>query len=152
MFRYISEILSQFSTPQKVIALSLILLSIVIITIGPSLIESNDELKIKIKEKNDKIKTLEIEINEKDTKIRNEQKSCTNQIIEREKEFIVMLDHLKNKAKTEDGKIISSLNRESFQIKDSLHSPVSHTSTIIVKSDMNNIISEIELLKKKIKN
>ena len=111
MFKYISEIIAQFSTPQKVIALSLILLSIVIITIGPSMIESNEEMREEIDLKNDKIKALESELNEKDTKIRTEQKSCTNQILEREKEFIAMLDHLKNKAKSEDNKIISQTNK-----------------------------------------
>lgn len=159
MFKYISEILAQFSTPQKVIALSLILLSIIIITIGPSIIESNDELKSEIESKRTKIKALESELNEKDSKIREEQKSCTNEILEREKEFIKMLDYLQNKAKKEDGRIISHMNRESIQIRDSLLikdslllSPAIQTSTIIIKNDMNSIIKEIEDAKKKIKN
>ena len=156
MFRYISEIIAQFSTPQKVIALSLILLSIVIITIGPSMIESNDELKEEIDTKTIKIKALESELNEKDTKIRSEQKSCTNQILEREKEFVAMLDYLQNKAKKDNNKIISQTNMEFFpviSVSDSLlYSPEPPTqSTIIVKNDMGNIINEIDNLKKKIK-
>jgi|688.fasta_scaffold575968_2 hypothetical protein len=156
MFRYISEIIAQFSTPQKVIALSLILLSIVIITIGPSMIESNDELKEEIDAKTIKIKALESELNEKDTKIRSEQKSCTNQILEREKEFVAMLDYLQNKAKKDNNKIISQTNMEFFpviSVSDSLlYSPEPPTqSTIIVKNDMGNIINEIDNLKKKIK-
>ncbi len=156
MFRYISEIIAQFSTPQKVIALSLILLSIVIITIGPSMIESNDELKEEIDAKTIKIKALESELNEKDTKIRSEQKSCTNQILEREKEFVAMLDYLQNKAKKDNNKIISQTNMEFFPVipvSDSLlYSPEPPTqSTIIVKNDMGNIINEIDNLKKKIK-
>ncbi len=156
MFRYISEIIAQFSTPQKVIALSLILLSIVIITIGPSMIESNDELKEEIDAKTIKIKALESELNEKDTKIRSEQKSCTNQILEREKEFVAMLDYLQNKAKKDNNKIISQTNMEFFpviSVSDSLlYSPGPPTqSTIIVKNDMGNIINEIDNLKKKIK-
>ena len=156
MFRYISEIIAQFSTPQKVIALSLILLSIVIITIGPSMIESNDELKEEIDAKTIKIKALESELNEKDTKIRSEQKSCTNQILEREKEFVAMLDYLQNKAKKDNNKIISQTNMEFFpviSVSDSLlYSPEPPSqSTIIVKNDMGNIINEIDNLKKKIK-
>ena len=156
MFRYISEIIAQFSTPQKVIALSLILLSIVIITIGPSMIESNDELKEEIDAKTIKIKALESELNEKDTKIRSEQKSCTNQILEREKEFVAMLDYLQNKAKKDNNKIISQTNMEFFpviSVSDSLlYSPEPPTqSTIIVKNDMGNIINDIDNLKKKIK-
>lgn len=150
MFRYISQIIAQFSTPQKIIALSLILLSIVIITIGPSLIDDKSELKDELLNKDQKIKELEIDLNHKDSLIRKEQSNCTNQIVEREKEFISMLDNLKDKAKKGDDKIIRQTNLESFGKGDSLRAH--NTSTIIVKSDNTNIIKEIDLLKKKIKN
>jgi hypothetical protein len=152
MFKYIADILAQFSTPQKVIALSLILLSIVIITLGPSIIENKEELKSEIETKDQKIRLLEKEIGEKDSKIRNEQKSCTNQIIEREKEFIAMLDYLKDKAKKDDNKILSTLNMESLSKADSSSTTINNKSTIIVKNDMKNIIGEIDMMKKKIKN
>ena len=156
MFKYIADILSQFSTPQKVIALSLILLSIVIITLGPSMIQSSDELKEEIVNKNAKIKTLEDELNKKDSTIRIEQKSCTNEILVREKEFIAMLDYLQNKAKKDNNKIISQTNMESIyveKINDSLmYSPSPRSqSTIIVKNDMGNIITEIDKMRKKLK-
>lgn len=150
MFRYISQIIAQFSTPQKIIALSLILLSIVIITIGPSLIDDKRELKEDLLNKDQKIKALESDLNRKDSLIRKEQSNCTNQIVEREKEFISMLDNLKDKAKRGDDKIIRQTNLESFGKGDS--SRAHNTSTIIVKSDNTNIIKEIDLLKKKIKN
>jgi len=155
MFKYIAEILAQFSTPQKVIALSLILLSIVIITLAPSMIKSDDELKEEILNKTNKIKALESELNEKDSTIRKSQKTCTNEILEREKEFISMLDYLQNKAKRDNNKVISQTNMESFPLRrmsDSvLYSPASHSSTVIVKNDTRNIISEIDKIKKKIK-
>lgn len=156
MFKYIADILSQFSTPQKVIALSLILLSIVIITLGPSMIQSSDELKEEIVNKNAKIKTLEDELNKKDSTIRIEQKSCTNEILVREKEFIAMLDYLQNKAKKDNNKIISQTNMESIyveKINDSLmYSPSPRSqSTIIVKNDMGNMITEIDKMRKKLK-
>jgi hypothetical protein len=155
MFRYISQIIAQFSTPQKIIALSLILLSIVIITVAPSLIDDKSELEDEIVTKNEKIKELEINLNHKDSLIRREQKNCTNQIIEREKEFISMLDYLSNKAKRDNNKVISQTNMESFPIKvmrDSvLTSTPSHSSTIIVKNDTRNIINEIDKIKEKIK-
>ena len=155
MFRYISQIIAQFSTPQKIIALSLILLSIVIITVAPSLIDDKSELEDEIVAKNEKIKELEINLNHKDSLIRREQKNCTNQIIEREKEFISMLDYLSNKAKRDNNKVISQTNTESFPIKvmrDSvLTSTPSHSSTIIVKNDTRNIINEIDKIKEKIK-
>jgi hypothetical protein len=152
MFKYIADILAQFSTPQKVIALSLILLSIVIITLGPSIIENKEDLKSEIENKDQKIKLLEKEIGEKDSKIRNEQKSCTDQIVEREKEFIAMLDYLKDKAKKDDNKILSTLNMESLSKVDSSSTTINNKSTIIVKNDMKNIIGEIDIMRKKIKN
>lgn len=155
MFRYISQIIAQFSTPQKIIALSLILLSIVIITVAPSLIDDKSELKDEIITKNEKIRELELNLNKKDSLIRKEQSNCTNQIVEREKEFISMLDYLRNKAKQDNNKVISQTNMESFPIgvmRDSiLYSPSSHSSTIIVKNDTRNIISEIDKLKEKVK-
>lgn len=156
MFKYIADILAQFSTPQKVIALSLILLSIIIITLGPSMIQSSDELKEEIVNKNAKIKSLENELNKKDSTIRVEQKSCTNEILVREKEFIAMLDYLQNRAKRDNNKIISQTNMESVyvqKIDDSLmYSPSPRSqSTIIIKNDMGNMISEIDKMRKKLK-
>ena len=62
MFKYISKILAQFSTSQKIVALSMLLLSIIIITIAPSLISSitldRNELNSEIKKQNNKIKNL----------------------------------------------------------------------------------------------
>ena len=120
------------------------------------MIQSNDELKEEIVNKNAKIKTLEDELNKKDSTIRIEQKSCTNEILVREKEFIAMLDYLQNKAKKDNNKIISQTNMESIyveKINDSLmYSPSPRSqSTIIVKNDMGNMITEIDKMRKKLK-
>jgi hypothetical protein len=123
----------------------------VVITIGPSIIESKDELKEEIETKTNKIRSLENELNKKDTKIREERKSCTNQILEREKEFVTMLDYLKDKAKKEDNKILSQMNMETLKKVDSSATSVRNTSTVIIKNDMKNIISEIEEIKRKLK-
>lgn len=99
MFKYISEILSQFSTPQKITALSMLLLSIVLISISPSLINAinidREELNTEIARKNSKIKNLEKQVDVKDELIRSGQSECTNRIVQREIEFISMLEDLK---------------------------------------------------------
>jgi len=74
----------------------------------------------------------------------------------REKEFIAMLDYLQNKAKKDNNKIISQTNMESIyveKINDSLmYSPSPRSqSTIIVKNDMGNMITEIDKMRKKLK-
>lgn len=150
MFKYISQIIAQFSTPQKVIALSLILLSIVIITVAPLMIEDKSELSEEIELKTTKIRELQGDLNYKDSLIRNEQMKCTNQIVEREKQFISLLDELKNKAKDDDNRIIRQTNLEAYSYGDSLKP--SKASSIIVKTDNSDIIRQIELIKEKLKN
>jgi len=153
MFKYISEILAQFSTSQKIIALCLLLLSITIITLAPILIKSDKELKNEIEIKNKKISDLEIDLYEKHSRIREEQKKCTNEILEREKEFIDMLDRLRDRAKRDGDLITNTINKEShYMILDSTvaYSP-SPPRTIIIKGDMSGIINEIDEMKRKIK-
>lgn len=158
MFRYISEILSQFSTAQKVIALSLLLFSIVIITIAPSLIGAinldKNELNAEIDRKDKKIDQLEKYLDSKDSLIRYGQQSCTNQIIQREKEFVTMLDALKQKAMLENGatRIVNqTLVRESTQSDSMLTTSYSpQKNTIIIKNDMKGIMKEIDLIKDKV--
>jgi hypothetical protein len=159
MFRYISEILSQFSTPQKIIALSLLLFSIVIISISPSLIGAinldKDELKSTIDQKDAKILKLEQQVDDQELKIRNEQQSCTNEIVKREKDFISMLDLLKEKAREENNS--PKIVKESL-IRKNLNDTLVNSSTtnivknVAVKNNMENIIREIDIIKYKIKN
>jgi hypothetical protein len=40
MFKYISNILSQFTPAQRILALLILVLSVIIITLGPSLIDA----------------------------------------------------------------------------------------------------------------
>ena len=158
MFRYISEILSQFSTAQKVIALSLLLFSIVTISIGPSLIGAinldKTELNAEIDKKDKKINQLEKYLDSKDSLIRYGQQSCTNQIIQREKEFVTMLDALKQKAMLENGStriVNQTLVRESSQSDSMLTTSYSpQRNTIIIKNDMKGIMKEIDLIKDKV--
>ena len=102
MFKYISEILSQFSKTQRVMALLMVLTTITIITIGPSLIDSittdRTELELKITKQAERITSLENHIDTLDWQIRESQKSCTQEIYARENEFIQMLDEIRAEA------------------------------------------------------
>ena len=92
MFKYISEILAQFTKTQRVMALLMVLTTITIITIGPSLIDSittdRKELELKITKQTDRISSLENHIDTLDFEIRQNQRSCTQQLYSREEEFI----------------------------------------------------------------
>lgn len=77
----------------------MLLLSIVIISIAPSIISSvtldRDELNSEIKRQDTKIKNLEIHADSLEYKIRKSGMECTNQIVLREEEFLEMLENLK---------------------------------------------------------
>ena len=154
MFKYISEILSQFSTPQKITALSMLLLSIVLISISPSLINAinidREELNTEIARKNSKIKNLEKQVDVKDELIRSGQSECTNRIVQREIEFISMLEDLKKMIRREEK--IKNLTKESMIILDTVSGHIPEPiDNRIIKSDMSNVIQQIDLIEDKIK-
>jgi hypothetical protein len=98
MFKYIESILSKFSVEQRVLALFLLLFFISLIYLGPKFLDSfnpdNEKLENKLSTMEMKLSNLEDEIEQKSTLLRNERLSCTNQILEREAQFIKMLNDL----------------------------------------------------------
>jgi hypothetical protein len=102
MFKYISEILSQFTRTQRIMALLMVLTTITIISLAPSLISSitmdRHELENKITKQTERISSLENLVDTLDQKIRENQRSCTQELFTREEEFIKMLDDIKSEA------------------------------------------------------
>jgi hypothetical protein len=162
MFKYISEILSQFSKTQRVMALLMVLTTITIITIGPSLIDSvttdRTELELKITKQTERITSLENHIDTLDWQIRESQKSCTQEIWARENEFIQMLDEIRAEAfkykvstRTNENIVV---NRKKSNGDDEtvmmMEMPRQETKTE-VKVDISPILSKIDKMKKNIK-
>ena len=162
MFKYISEILSQFSKTQRVMALLMVLTTITIITIGPSLIDSvttdRTELELKITKQTESITSLENHIDTLDWQIRESQKSCTQEIWARENEFIQMLDEIRAEAfkykvstRTNENIVV---NRKKSNGDDEnvmmMEMPRQETKTE-VKVDISPILSKIDKMKKNIK-
>jgi len=161
MFKYISEILSQFSKTQRVMALLMVLTTITIISIGPSLIDSitedRTELESKITKQTERITSLENHIDTLDWQIRESQKSCTQEIWARENEFIQMLDEIraeafKYKVSTKTSDVV--VNRKKSTGDDEnvmmMEMPRQETKTE-VKVDISPILSKIDKMKKNIK-
>lgn len=142
MFKYISKILAQFSTPQKIVALSMLLLAIVIISIAPSFISSitldRDELDSEIKKQDVKIEKLESDVDSLESSIRRNKKECTNQIVFREEEFLQMLDQLKSDILSNNRNPVPESSREEKVI-------------VYKKPRLSSTISMIDEMKKKIK-
>ena len=160
MFKYISEILSQFSKTQRVMALLMVLTTITIISIGPSLIDSitedRTELELKITKQTERITSLENHIDTLDWQIRESQKSCTQEIWARENEFIQMLDEIradafKYKVSTKTSDVV--VNRTKSTGDDGvmmMEMPRQETKTD-VKVDISPVLSKIDKMKKKVK-
>ena len=160
MFKYISEILSQFTKTQRVMALLMVLTTITIITIGPSLIDSitedREELELKITKQTQRITSLENHIDTLDFEIRESQRSCTQEICARENEFIQMLDEIREEAfkyKVSKRNNVSAMMRVKIDTINK-HGDYELDEPIIepgVKVDISLILSKIDNMKKKIK-
>jgi hypothetical protein len=158
MFKHISEIISQFSTPQQVIALALVLFSIVIISVAPSLISAitvdRKDLNKSIEDKKETIKVLEDELKLKNLLIIDNGRSCTNEILKREQEFIGMLGQIKGylKKKEEEKPLIY----ESLRIRNNdstlkmMILPAPEANVVTKKSNLKPIIKKIEMMEEKI--
>ena len=165
MFKYISEILSQFSKTQRVMALLMVLTTITIITIGPSLIDSittdRKELEDKITNQSNRIKILENQVDTLDSKIRAGQRSCTQEIYARESEFIQMLDEIRAEAfkykvttkttKTNENIVVNRKSNGDDGTVMMMEIP-RQESKPEVKVDISPILSKIDKMKKRIKN
>ena len=92
MFKYISEIISHFTAPQRILALLLLLLSIVIVSVGPSYIDAitlNQEEYVEEIEKQKKLnKLFGDEIDTLNAKLIRNQRECTDEILQRERELL----------------------------------------------------------------
>lgn len=174
MFKYISEILKQFTAAQKTLALLMLLTSIILVSLGPKMIDAmsidNTEYKSKVDRQTAEIKDLQVTVDSLDTKIRNGQRQCTNEIAQRESEFIAMLDELKGDMnRTSTTRTVRKItvpvreSRRDYEIiqgdtvrvamMESRPEPVEQTIQTSKDSgtDLKKIVSKIESMKARIK-
>jgi hypothetical protein len=108
MFKYISEILQQFNTTQRILVLFLVLLSIVMVTLGPSLISSTTETCDELKETVEYQKTelssrrreiinLNKDVDTLNIKLRIQRRECSDEIIKLENELLNMIRGVERK-------------------------------------------------------
>jgi len=92
MFKYISEIISHFTAPQRILALLLLLLSIVVVSVGPSYIDAitlnQEEYVEEIKKQKKLNKLFGDEIDTLNAKLIRNQRECTDEILQRERELL----------------------------------------------------------------
>lgn len=170
-FKGIPEILDKFTFAQRILALLMLLMTIVLITLGPKLIDaltvSNTECITETKRQSIRISYLEKVVDTLDIKIISNQRKFTNEIARRESEFIAMLDELKldiDKSKTKRNPRIHQLEKREHDGNDGVGSsppplameripdPVKVEDNGINAKKVDVIVKKIETLKKKVKN
>jgi len=110
MFKYIGEIISKIPLGQRLIALSILTTGIIVLTLGPKLIENitpeNTELQKTITSLRTELKTLRTDLKTAQTEIStlngtiiSGERSCTQKLIERENEIVDEISNLQKKLK-----------------------------------------------------
>ena len=114
----VPNILNKFSRKQRIIALVLLLITITVISLGPSIVKGfapdNKELQVQIKEQRAEIDSLHhalidqgdriVDLNKK---IVFNQQECTNSLAQREQEILQMITDLKKGLLHSDVMLIS---------------------------------------------
>ena len=102
-FKYLSDILAQFTKTQRIFALLMLLLAGIILYLGKPIIDAIstdcDELTLRTEITEKRLQVLETELDSAERIIIKNQRECTNDISARETEFRQMLDDLSREAK-----------------------------------------------------
>jgi hypothetical protein len=133
MFQYISEILKQFTSPQRILALLILVLTITIITLGTEYINVMTADKQYYIEEIDRLnKTIVLN-----------RKSCTDEMIAREMEIVKQIDILK-------GSLTRPITNEKMIIKDTIFSDAKITQPKIIQPDNSEVTKGLDNIKSKI--
>ena len=135
----------------------MVLTAITIITIAPSFISSitmdRKDLEKKIENQNERINSLENLVDTLDQKVREGQRSCTQELFERESEFIKMLDEIRSEAYK--CKTVEEYPKMLMRTNESPEGePVMRMEAMVrpeVKADVSPILRKIDKMKKEIK-
>jgi hypothetical protein len=110
MFKYIAEIIGKISVAQRIWALVFVLISIVVVTLGPSLLDvlsqDNEELNLKVERQRKQIISLSLEVDSLNYSIIRNQRECTNRIVEREQEIWDEIDRLERMIRSQNQMIV----------------------------------------------
>ncbi len=98
MFKYIKEILMTVSPAQRLWALTLLLFSIALISVGPKIVESftstDTELKAITDRQREQIIQLNEELGKTNLEIIKAKTECTDLVVQREREILIMIEDL----------------------------------------------------------
>lgn len=142
MFKYISEILKNFSGPQRLIVLILLLIFISIIYVLPKYFEMSTHNDVDLIAK---IERQRKEIEDLDKMIRNDKMECTNKIIQRENEILVLISDLEKGLKSTKRPIRAMMVHKVEQ-EDTLN--IVRSVSVVENENTNNDDKVLHALKK----
>ena len=174
MIKYFSQILSKFSVKQRITALIILSIVLIVVTLGPIIIKTLDpgtkQLKVRIDNQdkeiirlNRNIDTANIKIYSLNQTIIKNQEECTNRVVQREQEITKMIDNMINKKlKTKQVTVYNSENNivgasaPSHLLKISKMGEMEEMKTIepkpiVEKNNDDELIKDLIQLKGKIK-
>lgn len=101
MVKYFSSILSKFTPKQRVFVITLLLLALVVVTLGPFIIKGYRPDNLELRKRLTQIESDNVSLNKmvstlNNTVIKNQQE-CTNMLIDREKDIVNQLTELEKK-------------------------------------------------------
>lgn len=165
MFKYISEILKSFSPAQRITALLILVFSIIILTLGPSLINSNtntcDELNIRVKSQEQQIVELTNRVNELNTELLSGQKECTDNLIAKQKEIMDIVNGMINDAEhNQRTEIVKQHTQEKMMVRptgdengdshvSAMMPPPTASPEVIVIKDNTDMVKKLKAMKSK---
>jgi len=104
MFKYLAEILNSFSPAQRILALLILVSTITIITLGPTLIEENTkdcaELELRLASQSRQIKELTSRIETLNGELIAGQQLCTNNLIQKQQQIMGLIDGMIQETQT----------------------------------------------------
>jgi TolA-binding protein len=158
MFNYISQILKNFTSSQRILALLILVTSIVTITLGPSFINSNtntcDELTIRLKSQEQQIIELNQRVNELNSQLLTGQKECTDNLISKQKEIMDIVNGMIKDAESSNKQTIVKTNetrKTTMKIIDDGNQSTGEVSAMMIKEPETKVIivkDNTEMIKK----
>lgn len=143
MFKYLSEILKQFSPTQRILALLILVLTITILTLGNTYLNN---VSVDTEYYKEQIKILNKKIVDSETRHSDEliesHRTCTEEMIQRELDIVDEIERLKTS--------LGNVSKRSLAIVSPSDSVVSSPIRILPDNSMDMMMNGLDNLKGKI--
>lgn len=167
MIKYVKDILNTITPGQRLFALVFLLIAIILMTVGPKLADlltmDNSELTIKVNRQKTEIIELNARVGELTQQVLENQRSCTNELIAKEKEILNVINSIESEMVQNNNSLVRTERVSSprvnrmvrIQENDTMPSPTysiieEPESIIEIRTDNTQAISALRKLKKTI--